>query len=148
MPDLTNSLQDVAEYLETLLVNQQGALGLADVYYGDQSRIPRTPTACIDPGEKRRELNGIPRRTDVRFINYVLLYHNPIDSVIALTKESDALAEEIETLIHLDAKMGGLVIDSMVTTVEFGYQTRGSSLYRVSRLTVEGRSQVQLPSSV
>lgn len=145
---LTNELKPFAEFLETLLVNNQGSLGLADIYYGDQNRIPRTPTACVDPGEKRRDLNGIPRRTDIRLTVYILLYHNPINAIETITRQSDALAEDIETLIHMDAQMGGLVIDSMVTTIEFGYQTRGNNLYRVSRLTVEGRSQVQLPSSV
>lgn len=145
---LTNNLKPVAEFLETLLETNKVALGLADVWYGDQNRIPRTPAACIDPGEKRRTLNGAPRRTQVDMIVYILVYHNPVTSVETIAKTTDGLTESIEEKIHLDATMGGLLIDSMVSTVEYGYQTRNNTLYRVSRLTVEGRSQVQLPSSV
>jgi hypothetical protein len=143
---LTDSLKVFSEFLETLLETNKGTLGLADVYYGDQSRIPRTPTACIDPGEKFQELNGAPRRVMITFTTYILLYHNPVKGVETLTKESDGIAEAIENRIHLDVDMGGIVIDSLVRRIEYGYQTRGNTLYRVSRLTVEGRSQEQLPT--
>jgi hypothetical protein len=152
---LTDSLKVFSEYLESLLNTNGGPLGLATqpdgtpaVYYGDQSRIPVTPTACVDPGEKRQTLNGAPRRVEINFTTYILLYHNPVKGVETLTKESDAIAEAIEDVIHTDAQMGGIVVHSLVSVIEYGYQTRGNTLYRVSRLTVEGRSQVQLPSSV
>lgn len=145
---LTNNLLPVAQYLENLLETNKAVLGLQDVWYGDQSRIPRTPTACIDPGEKRRTLNGAPRRTLLDLTVYILIYHNPIKNIEVINRDSDGLAESVEAKIHENAQMGGLVIDSMVTAVEYGYQSRRNTLYRVSRLTVEGRSQVQLPSSV
>lgn len=144
---LTDSLKVVAEYLETLLETNKGSLGLQDIYYGDQSRIPRTPTACIDPGEKQQNLNGAPRRVEINFTIYILLYHNPVKGVETLTKESDNISEAIENRIHLNPTLGGNVIHSLVTRIEYGYQTRGNTLYRVSRLTVEARSQEQLPSS-
>jgi hypothetical protein len=145
---LTNQLKPVADFLEALLETNKGALGLQDVFYGDQNRIPRTPTACVDPGEKRRQLNGAPRRTQLDIVIYILVYHNAVTNVEVLAKTNDKLSEDIETVIHVDAQMGGLLIDSMVTNIEFGYASRGKTLYRVSRLTVEGRSQAQLPSSV
>jgi hypothetical protein len=145
---LTNQLKPVADFLEALLETNKGALGLQDVFYGDQNRIPRTPTACVDPGEKRRQLNGAPRRTQLDIVIYILVYHNAVTNVEVLAKTNDKLSEDIENVIHLDAQMGGLLIDSMVTNIEFGYASRGKTLYRVSRLTVEGRSQAQLPSSV
>jgi hypothetical protein len=143
---LTDNLATYCEFLETLLENNKVTLGLADVFYGDQNRIPRTPTACVDPGEKRRELNGAPRRTALTLTAYVLVYHNPIASVETVAKQSDAITEAIEAKIHEDADMGGIVIDSLVTVIEYGYQAKKNTLYRVSRLTVEGRSQVLLPS--
>jgi hypothetical protein len=145
---LTDSLKVFSEYLETLLETHKGTLGIVDIYYGDQSRIPRTPSACVDPGEKFQQLNGAPRRVAITLTTYVLIYHNPVKGVEALSKESDAIAEAVENRIHLNPTFDGLVIDSLVSRIEYGYQTRGNTLYRVSRLTVEGRSQEQLPSSV
>jgi hypothetical protein len=150
---LTNKLAPIADYLETLLKANAASLGIANltdgtpaVFYGDQNRIPVTPSACVDPGEKRRELNGAPRRTAMVITVYILVYHNRVTDIEVVAKQADALTENIETTVHTDADMGGLVIDSLVTSIEFGYQTRGKTLYRVSRLTVEARSQAQLPS--
>lgn len=145
---LTNNIVPFAEFLDTLLETNKVALGLAAVFYGDQNRIPVTPTACVDPGEKRRELNGAPRRTSIVLTAYILIYHNPVKNVETIARESDAISEAVEAKIHESAQMGGIVIDSLVTVVEYGYQNKNNTLYRVSRLTVEGRSQAQLPSSV
>lgn len=156
MPSLTASNLVFATYLETLLITNAVSLGISNqpdntpaVYYGDQNRIPVTPAVCIDPGEKRSELNGAPRRTQVDLLCYILVYHNAIKGIEVVNKDTDALSESIETLIHAQgAQLGGIVINSLVSNLEYGYQTRGNTLYRVSRLTVEGRSQAQLPSSV
>lgn len=144
---LTESMHAVSKYLEDLLEGKKEEIGLHSVFYGDQDRIPHTPTACIEPGEKRRQLNGAPRRTEVTITVYVLVYHNPVTSTQTIREENDKVAEAIETEIHKDAYMDGLVVDSMVTMIESGYQMRSNTLFRSSRLTIEARSQVQLPSS-
>jgi hypothetical protein len=124
------------------------ALNLEDVFYGDQQRIPRTPAACVESGEKRRALKGAPRMTLVDITTYVIVYHYKLKSVQEIREDNDLLAEAIETLVHSDCKLGGYVIDSMVTSVESGYQMKGNSLFRASRLTIEARSQVLLPLPV
>lgn len=147
MPELTDSLLTVSKYIETMLTTNQGPLGLQDVFFGDQTRIPRTPAACVEPGDKNRTLNGIPRRTQVDFTIYIILYLYRVKDAEAVREESDLVAEAIETLIHTDARLGGHVIDSIVTSVESGYQQKGNSLFRASRLTIGARSQVQLPAT-
>lgn len=144
---MTGSLYVLSKWIETQLETNKAALGLQDVFYGDQDRIPRTPAACVEPGEKRRELNGAPRRTMVTFVIYILVYHNPVKTVEAIRNDLTALAELIETLIHSDAQMGDNVIDSLVVQLEDGFLQRSNTLFRASRLTVEARQQVQLPSS-
>jgi len=141
---------DMAKYLENLLkdADNMANLGLKKVYYGDRQKIPFSPIACIETGEKDRELNGHPRRTLVTIRNYVIIYHGNVRSASDNLQESDERAENVEILIHTDAQMGGLVIDSLVTNVESGYQLRDNTLFRASRLTVEARVQEQLPSSV
>lgn len=148
MSDPSASYVDMADYLKTLIETNRTSLGLADVYYGDQNNIPRTPSACVDPGGKDRGLNGAPRRTLVTLTNYVLIYHNKMTSTEIIRREDDQRAEAIEKLIHQDSQMGGLVIDSMVTGIESGYLMRERTMFRASRLTIEAHVQEMLPYGI
>jgi len=126
-------------------------LKLQDVFYGDQRKIPRTPALCVEPGEKTRELNGAPRRTSVTMTNYLIVYHNPVTSASVIREEDDQRAEAIERFIHadphfVDENNEDQVIQSLVTSIESGYQQKEGSLYRASRLTVEAQTQEQLPT--
>ena len=144
---MTDSYHTVAKKLQDIVVTEATSLGVNadDVYYGDQNNIPRCPSVCIDPGEKRRESNGAPRRVMTTMTNYIIVYHNQVASMQEVREDSDKLGEKVEALIHADATLGGIVIDSMVTGIESGYLQRDRSLFRASRLTVEARDQVQLP---
>jgi len=133
---------------KAIIDDAKGALGLKDVYYADQNRIPRTPAVCVEPAEKTRELNGAPRRALTIMRVYILVYHNPITSSQVAAQETDSLTEALETVLHADAHMNGTVIDSMVKTIEYGYAQRNNSLFRTSRLLFEARSQAILPSSL
>lgn len=137
----------MAAYLEGLLNTNKVSLGLQDVFYGDQARIPRTPVACVETGDKSVELNGAPRRVMATMTNYVIIYHASVASPQGNRRDNDALAETIETLINSDAQMASSVIDSLVRAVEYGYAERTNTIYRTSRLTIEARQQEQLPSS-
>jgi len=145
---MSDSLYTVAKYLENLITTAKAGLNVSDVYYGDQEKIPRVPTVCVDTGSKRRELNGAPRRLMVDMELYVIVYTGAVASLSANREQDDLIAEAVETLIHLDATMGGLVIDSLVSDIEYGYALRNNSLFRTARLTVTARDQVQLPSSM
>lgn len=149
---LTDSYVTVAQAVNSILVANRTTLGLQDVFYGDQNRIPRTPAACVEPGGKSRTLNGMPRRTDLTLTAYVLVYHFRLATAEAVRLENDTLAEDIEAFLHIDAQLKdtegeAVVIDSMVTSIESGYQMKANSLFRASRLTFEARSQIQLPYS-
>lgn len=147
MSDPSSSLVDMGNYLITLMQANVATFNCTvdDIYYGDQSSFPRTPSFCMDPGTKQRELNGAPRRTLVTLTNYVIIYHNPVTSMQTVREQDDQMAEALEALIHADAQMGGLVIDSLVTSIESGYLMRGKSMYRASRLTVQATQQDMLP---
>jgi hypothetical protein len=138
---------NVKTLLEHETVPGTNDLGIQDVFYGDQNRLPRTPAVCVEPGEKRRKLEGLPRRALTTMICYVLVYHNPVTSREVAQEEKDNLTEAIEDKLHADAQMGGTVIDSMVLTTEYGYAQRNNTLFRVSRLAFEATSKVNLPSS-
>lgn len=147
---LIDSLTDLAKDVKTRIEAQQGPLGLTAVYYGDQERIPTTPAICVEPGQKTRELNGLPRRTEVDLTIYVICYLYNLKSPEEIREGTDTLGEDIETVLHADAQLRDgsqepTVIDSMVRSVESGYQMKRNSLFRATRLTFVARSQVQLP---
>ena len=147
---LTDSYTAVAKDIQARLEANKTALGLEDVFYGDQNRIPRTPAVCVEAANKTRELNGLPRRTEVDMTIYVIVYHYKITNVQDVQEEVDTLAEQIEDFLHLDAQLRDnaqepTVVDSHVRSVESGYQQKKNSMFRATRLTFVARSQVQLP---
>lgn len=145
--NLTDSLVQVTLWVETLLDDRKAQLGLKDVYYGDQNKVPFTPVACVEPGRKRRVMEGAPRQGRMTMEVIILVYLLKIGDIQATRKEVDAVAELIETELHKDAQMDGLAIHSFVSELESGYAYRGSSLYRTARITFEVDSKVGLPLS-
>jgi hypothetical protein len=146
--ELTNSEVACALYLQDLLETNKVALGVRDVFYGDQVRIPYSPAICVETGRKERALNGAPRRTEITLNVHLLVYHAPIEDGQVTRLQNDLLDEAIETLIHLEDNrtLGGLVVHGMVVAIEPGYQIKAGSTYRASRIDYQATSQVQLPS--
>lgn len=149
---LTDSYVAFAKDVQTRLEAAKVTLGIEQIFYGDQERIPVTPAVCIEPGDKKRTLNGLPRRTEVQMTVYLLVYHYQLDSPQTIRENNDELAESIETFLHQDAQFRDgssvpTVVDSMVTSIESGYQPKRNSLFRASRITLEARSQMQLPAN-
>lgn len=142
---ITGSLVTVADALTAKLVANKESLGIEDVFYGDQNLIPRSPAVCVETGNKARALAGATRRTDNIFVVYILVYHSEIRSPQSNRRAADALAESIETLIHQDPTLGGLVTHGYVTSVEPGYVDRPNTM-RACRITYEGQSRTLLPT--
>src|SRR3954470_19042415 len=125
---LTDRLDIIGNYVYQLLLANKVPLGLQDVWYGDQNLTPTTPCAAVETGPKRREYNGAPRRYGVSIEVYVILYMERIQDQQLNRKQAEVLAEDVEILLHEDWTMGGLVIESFVSTSEPGYATRGRAL--------------------
>lgn len=128
-----------------LLVAHRIKLGLTDVWVGDQERLPRTPCVAVEPGPKTRSLNAVPRRYEVIFEAYVLVYMERIQDTQKNVRQSLELAEAIEAVLHEDETLGGLVITSYVSDSTPGYVIRGGTLLSVVRLTFRAMSQRRLP---
>lgn len=143
---LTDSSVTVAQYIQTMIDNNKASLGLADVWYGDQSLIPRTPSATVEAGPKQRMVTGAPRRTEVNIATYVMLYVEKVQAVTSNDLLAGQLGEQIETIIHGDRTLGDNVIHSLVTSLEPGFATRSGTPMRATRITVESLTQVLLPS--
>jgi hypothetical protein len=131
-------LTNFCNYTFDSLVENKEALGLADVFYDDQNQIPRTPTACVVPDEKSRELAGVPRLSQNTFGLYVLLYTSKIGDVQDNARDALAFAEQVEFFLHSDPTLGGLVVHSFCTRTEPGYRTRDKTTFRACRIKFEG----------
>lgn len=143
---LTDRLDVLGTYVKDLLIANKTSLGLQDVWYGDQNTLPKTPSACVETGAKRRTYNGAPRRFQIDFEIYVLLYMERIQDLQKNRAEAETLAESVEAILHQDATMGGLAVDSYVAANEPGYTNRNRALVSTIRLTLYVKSQRMLPS--
>ena len=146
---LTNSLVDFATYLQTLLLDAAVELEIPyeAVYYGDQTAFPYSPSVTIEVDEKKSEYKSAQRMTEIIFNVYVTVYSGLIAAESINTLEADVLAEKVEEIINNDPTCGGRTLDCLVTMIESGYAQRDNTVYRVSRLTVRGKSQHRLPAA-
>jgi len=123
---------------------------VVDVFYGDQDRIPATPSVCVEPGDKTRQLDGAPSMTQNEFEIYILVYHNKVQENQLTRLECDQIAYDIEMLVHQDLQLtnGGVtpnVIHGFVRNNESGYTYKRETLYRSARLTWYGKNKTSLP---
>jgi len=144
---LTASLVAICDALKTKLETNSTILGLKAVYYGDQDKLPVSPVVCVEPDTKVRDLKGVPRKTEVTVTVYLMVYHSEITDVQTNRYSADELAEAVETLVHQDPQLDGLVVHCMITRVESGYSNKANSIMRSSRLTFEATTQELLPMS-
>lgn len=142
---LTVTLSSVAEYLVNKFEEQKGPLELEDVYYGDQQKIPRYVSLCVQPDTHDFELAGAPRRVLSVPTIMVMVYHGQLQSVQANLLECDQHAYRIAEAINTDDDLGGMIIHGYVTKVESGSVQRGSSPVRATRLTYQATAKELLP---
>lgn len=111
----TDRSEVVASYIYNMMLAQKATLSVADVWYGDQSLIPRMPALCVSPGNKKREFQGATFRTLNTFETYILVYFGKIQDVQQNLHASTDLADSIETVVHSDLRLGGNVISVICT---------------------------------
>ena len=131
-------LYQVADYLENLIETNKVALGILSVHYGEQYRLPETPSLCIEPGTQLNELAGValPMRLQREHTVYLLIYHSKLEDPETLRRDVDVLAANVEALVHQDPRMGGLVIHSYVSNMQSSYTRKGGAWVRAANVTV------------
>jgi hypothetical protein len=147
---LTDSSEVVANYIYDKLNDptNKTALGVIDVWYGDQTLLPHTPALCVYPGSKKREFQGATFRTMNTIETYVMVYFGKIQDVQQNLHLATALAESVETLVHSDLRLGGNVIAVLCTSNEPGVINRNGIWITGARLTFESISKTTLPQQV
>lgn len=150
MTELFTSLNDFCQFQMQLLNANATDLGVADVWFTDQNKIPRTPAVCVEPNTKRRDYRGsaISPLLDVSFENYILVYASRITDVQQNAVDAVVLAELIEDLIDADNQMQGQMIATLVTLVEYGIANKSGMLMRSARITVTGMTQKFKPANL
>jgi hypothetical protein len=150
---LSASIPEVCQALLGKCQAAAGTLGISanNMYYGDQTKLPKYPALCVEPGPKDQDYKGGFRVLNIQFTVYVILYLGVVQSVQLNAVQVDQTADLVETLIHSDPsfKVGGVqkLIDIVVKKVEPGYATKENSIVRANRLTVIGKSQSILPNA-
>lgn len=133
----------VVQAIVNKLESHKADLSLQDIWYGDQTNIPRTPAVAVEPAPFRRDLSGIggKGRTDNTIQVYLIVYLNSMKNVQDTRKDADVLSENIMDVLHEDITMGGTVIHGFVQLIEPGYLYRNNVLMRSARITWQGMSK-------
>ena len=131
---------EVTDRLFQVLRDAQAELELVEVYYGQQGLVPEWPVAFVDSGPKNRQIVGT-HRYGVNFTNYVLIEHGKLQSSTTTRRDAEVLAERVEAKLHEDRGLGGLVINSYVSSIQPGIVRRQDVMIRGTRLTWEGISR-------
>ena len=141
---MSNSLVDVIDALILVLKNSM-FFDSSNVWYGDEQLIPRTPSASVDPSPGiSSELVETGMTVVNNFDIAIIVYHAKLGSQQTSRRDCDILAMGVRDLLHEDKKLGGLVFNSYVKSVEPGFSQRGQSVMMATQLTWNGRSKVRI----
>jgi len=135
MAVLTDNITQVTQAVVDLLEADQ-SLGLRQVWYGDQDRIPFTPCAAVESGGIESTIGASSYWTSHEVTVFVMVYFAKITSQSELKKECDQYAEQVRDTIHKNKSLNGLVIHGNITTMEPGVARRGGAKLRATRLTI------------
>jgi len=141
----TDSLETFTATIQNLITAKQTDLAVADIWYGEQTKIPRTPAVEVIPGGKVRNPAGAPRRVKNAFECFVLVQAGQVQDAQLNLHLAGQLAESIETILHTDPTLGGIVINCLVVRTDFGVSLRSKTEFRAARLTVQAESLTLLP---
>lgn len=135
---LTKSVDDVTNALVDVLKNQSDVV-FQQVYYGDEDRIPFTPSASVSV-MRESELEGTNYRMVHTFTGMIVMYHAELQDTELARSECNKQAELIEGHVH-KTTLGDIVVQSWVTGLEPGYSARSEkTVLKSTELTWLARS--------
>ena len=142
----TDQLVTIVDYVKAKMETNAVALGLVDVYYGDQNLIPQTPAVAVEGLAKVRNLREgtTSHRTFNTFRVLLMVYLSRLDNNETTQRDVELKAEAIEALLHDDVTMGGNVIHGFVTDIEPGRAMRSNVLLRAARMVWQGQTLTRL----
>jgi hypothetical protein len=134
---LSDSTLEVALRFHEILDLAKAELGLKDVWFGDQTLLPRTPCVTIEPGRERRALQGVPDMTLMEIDTGIILYHSKVSNEQQQARiDCNDVAQRIKNYLHVNhirlySKDGTrqLTIHGFCTELDPGYAARPGTLY-------------------
>lgn len=144
---LTDKTTVLATYIQNLINTNKVPLGLDDVLYGEQNNIPKALTAVVQAGRKNRIVQGaaMPGGNSLVTMTVVIMIYNSSSGAEAVERLAvDQLAEAVETLLHSDTTMGGLIIHGFVEMIDPGVSFKAGSQFRATQMTFVGQSKVRI----
>lgn len=142
----SHDLSVIGAALEKILTDNQEDLGLQDIFFGDQTLIARTPTACIEPNTVERIMNSTGFMTDNAVTAFIMLYHGKVQDKQLNRVQCLQYAEAIARVIHTgdNKNLGGLVVHGYISTLDAGFAVRSNSWFMVTRMTYHAVSRTPL----
>jgi len=144
---------ELAQRIYNIILANKDALLTTDgmVCYGDQDKIPVTPTLCIESGPTGRSLAGVPNRTENQLVCYLILYWAKVQDMQTDKLQGEQCAEAIVRYLDDNLQLelggdGGVVIHGFVSEINPGYILRNErkSLMHAVRLTWTGKTKTIL----
>jgi len=140
----TDSYLVVLNALEAYLNTRIVELGIKKVWYGNDNLIPETPAINLVPTLKRRVIAGTGAMTENTINVNITIFHSRLENPQVTRKECDALAEQVEGVLHENKHLDGLVIFSYVSEMEPGVASRNNVMMRATRLGWTASSKTRI----
>lgn len=118
--------------------------GLAECYYGDQVKIPKTPTLCIDPAQTVRNVNSTGEASENDFSFNIILYSAGLGDVQGIQRDMDELAELIMDDLNSLGTLGDLIIFGYAVAIDFHYVVKNNRLMRANRIVWTAKTKTRL----
>lgn len=144
MANPTDSLAAVSQELYDYLDYGKGVLGIQRVWYDIDDMVPTTPAILVEPGDKSREISNTGHMVINTFQVNVILLHSRMASKSETNDEALTLAEEVESYLHDNKTLNGLIIHGYVSKLEQGSVAQQKVLLRATRLLWQGMSKTRI----
>lgn len=147
MPERTRRASVIAKALvDQYKTDMAGTntFGLNDVFYGDQVKIPKSPTLCIEPAQTVRIVNSTGCQTENDFALNVILYDSRLGDVEGIQFDLDTLAEDIMDDLNKVGTLGDLIVFGHALTIEYGYLIKSNRLMRADRIVFTAKTKTEL----
>lgn len=143
---LTASLVEYTDKILEIIRANQESLSIHSIFLGDQEKLPGTPVVCVEPDTKANILKNATRGIEIQLRAQIIVYTAMLASPEQNRRDADVLAEDIETILHANPTLDGLVIHSLADEVASGYASKAGTLVRANKIQFTARSQSRLPS--
>lgn len=140
----------VAQAIFNIIVANQATLLLDDVLYGNHTVIPHASAAVVTALGKQRDLVGVVApggRTDNTLSIEITLHWSKVGDEATERKNADDRGTALETLIHQDTTVGGIIIHGYIKQVNRGEtEMSNGNMFRSVRMIFTGVTKTNLPS--